>query len=311
MARIRSIKPEFWTSEQIVDCSAMARLMFIGLWNFCDDAGIHPASERRIKMSIFPGDDIDGASIRRLLVELSSNGLIELYNAEGVEYLIVTGWENHQKIDRPTFKHPKPSKDHHKAPKHSSNDCRTLDERHPPEGKGEEGKEGKDKKENNTAVSNSEEEKKPDAVKSELHPRYREVQQRVETLLSNPNLLVFGHIDAWLKSGADPDVDIYPTLDRLKPKWKSSSLEFFSKAVGESLASRATRLLDGSVEIATVDPYTDLDPNERRWLSRLDGFWRRQFWLEDQWGPKPGEAGHRCPQHLTERYQSDQRKPSA
>ena len=48
MARIRSIKPQFWTSEQIADCSSNARLLFIGLWNFCDDCGVHPASPARL-----------------------------------------------------------------------------------------------------------------------------------------------------------------------------------------------------------------------------------------------------------------------
>jgi len=107
MARIRSIKPEFWTSEQVVECSIEARLLFIGLWNFCDDAGIHPASCKRIKMEVFPADDIDSASIRRMLDELSLNGLIVEYQADGKDYLQITGW-HHQKIDRPTYRYPKP-----------------------------------------------------------------------------------------------------------------------------------------------------------------------------------------------------------
>ena len=45
MARIRSIKPEFWTAEQVMECSPMARLLFIGMWNFCDDGGNHHDEE--------------------------------------------------------------------------------------------------------------------------------------------------------------------------------------------------------------------------------------------------------------------------
>lgn len=48
MARIRSIKPEFWTSEQVMALSPLARLAFLGMWNFCDDAGIHPASAKTL-----------------------------------------------------------------------------------------------------------------------------------------------------------------------------------------------------------------------------------------------------------------------
>ena len=36
-----------WTSEQIVECSPIARLLFIGMWNFCDDGGNHLPAQRR------------------------------------------------------------------------------------------------------------------------------------------------------------------------------------------------------------------------------------------------------------------------
>lgn len=133
MARIRTIKPDFWTSEQIVECSVEARLMFIGLWNFCDDGGIHPASTRRIKMEIYPGDDFKSEDVRRMLDELSTNKLIKLYMVDNVEYLIVTGWKTHQRIDRPTLKYPPPI-DETNTPIR-----RTFDDRSPPEGKGREG----------------------------------------------------------------------------------------------------------------------------------------------------------------------------
>lgn len=47
MARIRTIKPEFWTAEQVMELSRDARLLFIGMWNFCDDAGVHQRHTRR------------------------------------------------------------------------------------------------------------------------------------------------------------------------------------------------------------------------------------------------------------------------
>lgn len=135
MARIRSIKPEFWTSEQVMNCSPMARLLFIGLWNFCDDAGNHVASAKTIKANVFPGDDIMSSSIQGLLDELSSNGLIAYYSFENKDFLHVTGW-HHQKIERPTYKHP-PFKPGDSAPTR-----RALDETSPPEGSGVD-KEGK------------------------------------------------------------------------------------------------------------------------------------------------------------------------
>ena len=106
MARIRTIKPEFWTSEQVVECSPIARLLFIGMWNFCDDDGNHPASAKSIKMQVFPGDDISTSDIDAMLSELSENGLIIEYAAGGKKYWHVTGW-HHQKIEKPAYKYPK------------------------------------------------------------------------------------------------------------------------------------------------------------------------------------------------------------
>jgi len=105
MARIRSIKPEFWTSEQVMESSPLARLLFLGIWNFCDDSGVHPLKPVSLKALIFPGDDIDSTTIRRLLDELSKNGLVVLYAVGEKEYLQVTGW-HHQRIDKPTYKFP-------------------------------------------------------------------------------------------------------------------------------------------------------------------------------------------------------------
>lgn len=52
MARIRTVKPEFWTDEKIVECSIPARLLFIGLFNFADDKGCLERSPKRIKIVV-------------------------------------------------------------------------------------------------------------------------------------------------------------------------------------------------------------------------------------------------------------------
>ena len=138
MSRIRTVKPEFWTNEQIMECSPIARLLFIGLWNFCDDGGNHPASSKTLKAEVFPGDAINQADVQALIDELIAQRLIGEYEAEGKRYWHVTGW-HHQKIDRPTFKYPVfenlPIIDDG-----SKNTRRVVADQSPPEGKGEEGK---------------------------------------------------------------------------------------------------------------------------------------------------------------------------
>lgn len=110
MARIRTIKPEFFTSEQVAECSPNARLLFVGMWVFCDDQGVHPASNARLKMEVFPGDDFTRDDIGAMVNELVSAGLLTEYEVDGQKYWLVTGWK-HQKIDKPSKKYPLPASD--------------------------------------------------------------------------------------------------------------------------------------------------------------------------------------------------------
>ena len=108
MARIRTIKPDFWTSEQVVECSHSARLLFIGMLNFADDSGVLPASVQRIRMQVFPGDDVSLESIRAMITEMMNAGLLREYDVAGKVYWLITGFSDHQRIDQPTYKHPLP-----------------------------------------------------------------------------------------------------------------------------------------------------------------------------------------------------------
>jgi len=74
MPKIRGIKPEFWTDEDIVDLSLPARLLFIGLWNLACDNGHVTDKPKQIKMRILPADDVD---VDLLLDELADNGRID------------------------------------------------------------------------------------------------------------------------------------------------------------------------------------------------------------------------------------------
>lgn len=111
MPRNRMIKSEFWTSEQVISCSPMARLLFIGLWNFADDNGVHPASFVKIKAEVFPGDNIDIGEIKKWIADLIQQGLLREYVINEKKYWIVTGWKIHQKIDKPTYRYPTPQSD--------------------------------------------------------------------------------------------------------------------------------------------------------------------------------------------------------
>ncbi|OAK66062.1 hypothetical protein A3K87_09865 [Variovorax paradoxus] len=106
MARIRTTKPEFYTSEQVMNLSIPARFAFQGLWTFCDDGGNHPASAKTLKAEVFPSDDLTSTQVQALVDEMLEQGLLVIYAASGKQYWHVTGW-HHQRIDKPSYKHPK------------------------------------------------------------------------------------------------------------------------------------------------------------------------------------------------------------
>lgn len=157
MSRIRTIKPEFWISEQIMDCSHSARLLFIGLWNFCDDGGVHPANIRKLKAEVFPGDDVTLSDVDGWINELIKHRLVAEFtahhNGESCRFWFVTGWK-HQRIDKPYLKYPPYQEQQASAttPRpfddHSENVTRIVEEHSAQvvEGKGEE-KEGKGREE--------------------------------------------------------------------------------------------------------------------------------------------------------------------
>lgn len=100
MARIRTIKPEFWTDEDMSEVSEAACLLAIGLLNYADDEGYFNANPKLIKAAIFPIREQSG-SIPVLMRELSSVGYISLFSShDGKIYGLVNNFAKHQVINK-------------------------------------------------------------------------------------------------------------------------------------------------------------------------------------------------------------------
>jgi hypothetical protein len=102
MARIRTIKPDFFTSLTIAELTPEQRLTFIGLWTHADDAGRCIDDARLIKAAVWPIDDRTAADIEIDLKALTELSLITRYTLNRKRYIAVTNWKEHQRINRPT-----------------------------------------------------------------------------------------------------------------------------------------------------------------------------------------------------------------
>lgn len=96
MARIRTIKPEFFTSEDIVGLSTHARLLYIALWCEADREGRFSWKPKTFKMRYFPGDS---ANIDKLCDELRQAGLVMVYIVNDQPYAFIPTFHAHQHIN--------------------------------------------------------------------------------------------------------------------------------------------------------------------------------------------------------------------
>jgi len=101
MARIRSIKPEFWDDRRLAKrTSRDARLLYIGLWNLADEHSRLNGDPQWLKGQIFSfDDDIDAKTVAGLLDELDDAGRIVRYDHDGDPYIFLPFLARHQRLE--------------------------------------------------------------------------------------------------------------------------------------------------------------------------------------------------------------------
>lgn len=134
MARIRTIKPEFFTSEDIVCMSPLARLFYVSLWCESDREGRMEWKPVTFKMRYLPGDQCD---IGTLAKELIDRGLLILYSVDGKQYAEIPTFSKHQVINN--------REQESCLPRRTDASSRVKGARARVQAEGKEGKEGKGK----------------------------------------------------------------------------------------------------------------------------------------------------------------------
>jgi hypothetical protein len=116
MARIRSIKPEFWDDEAVGELPRDARLLFIASWNLVDDEGLLRWAPDYLKAHAFAYDaDMTVAKTKRLMRAIEERGFVFVYSGGRTTQPVafVVNFRRHQKINRPQpGKLPPPNIEH-------------------------------------------------------------------------------------------------------------------------------------------------------------------------------------------------------
>lgn len=100
MARIRSIKPEFWNDRKLSRLSRDARLLYIALWNLSDEHGRLHGDARYVKGHCFPyDDDMSLEDVDSLLDELQAAGRVIRYEHDEDPYLYLPTLGRHQRLE--------------------------------------------------------------------------------------------------------------------------------------------------------------------------------------------------------------------
>lgn len=100
MARIRTIKPEFfrhhelWSAER--DSGLPLRVAFVGLWCVADREGRFRWQPLVLKLDVLPFEELDFAAVLDALV---THGFVRKYEVDGVAYGLIPSFGKHQLIN--------------------------------------------------------------------------------------------------------------------------------------------------------------------------------------------------------------------
>ncbi|MEU6172753.1 hypothetical protein ABZ832_12570 [Streptantibioticus parmotrematis] len=117
MARIRTIKPEAFTSESLAEVTVEAERTFFGLLTQSDDHGRHRDNAAIIAGLLWPlRAEHTSVHVEDDLQQLANAGLVcRFTGCDGRRYVHIVTWSEHQKIDKPSQSRLPACPQHHAA----------------------------------------------------------------------------------------------------------------------------------------------------------------------------------------------------
>lgn len=183
MARIRSIKPEFFRHEELYDAEKETgfplRVAFAGLFTVADREGRFRWKPKTLKFDVLPWDDVD---MNAVLIALIKYGFIKHYVVDGKAYGWIPSFRDHQVINNKEGKSVLPEY----RPDNDASFTRLSRVPHATslEGKGREGREHTKVFESVCEIFGRKYEPDPESVPAELVTWYITIQQQIEKILT-------------------------------------------------------------------------------------------------------------------------------
>ncbi len=269
MARIRTIKPEFFTSDDTCSLSPLARLLFIGCWCEADREGRLEWKPRALKRKYLPEDDCDADEICASLV---AGGLIVLYG-QGLAY--VTGFAKHQVIN---LREAQSKLD---APPETACNARALPAIAP--GKGKEGK-GKEEEPKGSLPAESGKAKRKTRLPEDWSVTAEQLEYAKAQGCADPSDTAARFKLNHLSKGT-----LALDWDRGFQYWCRNEKNF------RRAPTYADRQAAGSAQ-----PVSSTD--EVLWEARFRNYHPGGMWQEATWGPRPESGRCHAPPPVVERW---------
>lgn len=115
MARMRTLKPGFFTNEDLCELPPLARILFAGLWCWADREGRLHDRPRKFQAEILPYNRV---AVGDFLDRLAKRGFIVRYRVGDESFIQIVNWKKHQNPhvkEPPSAIPPVPVPDEHGA----------------------------------------------------------------------------------------------------------------------------------------------------------------------------------------------------